>query len=160
MKRVYLPDSSEQEPIELGISPEKVAAIVEKARMFDVKEEVSDPDSESNATDDDMRDVLEDLASDPTQKELLEMIRNLDEDEQIHLVAIAWVGRGTYQASEWNEALRQATAAHNNRTAEYLAGLPLLGDYLEEGAAALGPEANLETKPQSGRLANKRSSTR
>ena len=45
-------------------------------------------------------------------------------------------------------------------TAEYLAGLPLLGDYLEEGAAALGPEANLETKPQSGRLANKRSSTR
>jgi len=34
------------------------------------------------ATDDDMRDVLENLADDPTYQELLEMIRNLNEDEQ------------------------------------------------------------------------------
>lgn len=160
MKRVYMPDVSDVEPVEIGISTEKVTDIIEKARMFDVKEEVTDPESGSNATDDDMRDVLEDLAADPTRQELLEMIRNLDEDEQIHLVALAWVGRGTYSPSEWNEALKQAAAAHNSHTAEYLLGLPLLGDYLEEGLSALGPEGNLVTRPESGKLANKRAATR
>jgi len=39
---------------------------------------------------------------------------------------------------EWREALNQARTQHNKRTAEYLLGLPLLGDYLEEGLAAFG----------------------
>ena len=52
--------------------------------------------------------------------------------------ALAWVGRGTYDAKEWKEALKEARAQHNQRTAEYLTGLPLLGDYLEEGLAAFG----------------------
>ena len=128
--------------MELAIDPDKIAGIIEKARMFDVKEAVTDPDSGSNATDDDMRDVLEDLADDPTYQELLEMIRGLNEDEQINLVALAWLGRGTYDLSEWNEAVAQAKAAHNNHTAEYLAGLPLLGDYLEGGLASFVEEAD------------------
>jgi uncharacterized protein DUF3775 len=133
---------------ELGIDHEKVANIIEKARMFDVKEEVTDPGSGSNATDDNMRDVLEDLADDPTQQELMAMIRNLNEDEQINLVALAWVGRGTYDVSQWNEALSEARGAHNNHTAEYLAGLPLLGDYLEEGLAALEDDSEaIEVHP-------------
>ena len=123
---------------ELEIDRSKVEEIIQKARMFDAKEELSDPQSGSNATDDDMRDILEDIADDPTYQELIEMIRNLDEDEQVRLVALAWVGRGTFAASEWKDAVRQAQAAHNNRTAEYLVGLPLLGDYLEEGLAAVG----------------------
>jgi hypothetical protein len=68
----------------------------------------------------------------------VEFIRALDEDEQTNLVALAWVGRGTYDLSEWNEALREARSEHNKRVAEYLLGLPLLGDYLEEGLAAFG----------------------
>jgi len=127
---------------ELAIDADKIAGIIEKARMFDVKEEVTDPDSGSNATDDDMRDVLVDLADDPTYQELLELIRGLNEDEQINLVALAWLGRGTYDLGEWNEALTQARAAHNNHTAEYLAGLPLLGDYLEGGLAAFQEDAD------------------
>ena len=122
---------------QLEINPEKVIAIIEKARMFDAKEEVSDPDSGSNATDDDMRDILEDLRDDSTGQELLDLIRGLNVDEQVDLVALAWVGRGTYGRSEWNEAIGQARAAHNMHTAEYLMGLPMLGDYLEEGLAAL-----------------------
>ena len=122
---------------ELEIDPSKVEEIIQKARMFDVKEELSDPQSGSNATDDDMRDILEDIADDPTYQELLEMIRNLDEDEQVRLVALAWIGRGTFDASDWKDAVKEARAAHNKRTAEYLVGLPLLGDYLEEGRAAL-----------------------
>lgn len=120
------------------INTDKVCYIIAKARMFDVKSEVSDPGSGSNPTDEDMRDVLEDFASDPTRQELVEYIRGLDEEEQINLVALAWVGRGTYDATEWDDALETARDEHNPRTAEYLLGLPLLGDYLEEGLEAFG----------------------
>lgn len=120
------------------INTDKVCYIVARARMFDVKAEVSDPDSGSNPTDEEMRDVLEDFADDPTRQELVAYIRALDEEEQINLVALAWVGRGTYDATEWDDALETARGEHNSRTAEYLLGLPLLGDYLEEGLNAFG----------------------
>ena len=124
--------------LSLGINPEKVCHVIAKARVFDAKEDVSDPDSGSNASDDGMTDVLEDLPDDATYQELIEFIRSLDEDEQVNLVALAWLGRGTYDISEWREAVREARTQHNKRTAEYLTGLPLLGDYLEEGLAAFG----------------------
>ena len=68
---------------ELEIDLEKAGEIIQKARMFDAKEELSDPQSGSNATDDSMLDILEDTKDDATLPELLEIIRNLDEDEQI-----------------------------------------------------------------------------
>jgi hypothetical protein len=85
-----------------------------------------------------MRDVLEDTDNDPVQSELLAYIHAMDIDEQLDLVALAWIGRGTYRAEEWNEARATARSEHNNRTAQYLLGLPLLGDYLAEGRAAVG----------------------
>ena len=124
--------------VELGINPDKVCHIIAKARAFDVKEEMSDPDSGSNATDDGMIDVLEDDPEDATYQELVEFIRALDEEEQVNLVALAWVGRGTYDIKEWREALQEARNQHNKRTAAYLTQLPLLGDYLEEGLAGFG----------------------
>ncbi len=137
MTQVITPPDERKLP-ELGINPEKVCHIIAKARVFDAKEEVSDPDSGSNATDDGMTDILEDTADDATYQELVEFIRSLDEDEQIALVALAWVGRETYDIGEWKEGLAEARAQHNQRTAEYLTGLPLLGDYLQEGLAAFG----------------------
>ena len=128
----------------LTINPDKVAQIIEQARMFDAKEGVSDPDSGSNSADDGMVDVLEDLADDSTYQELLECIRGLDEDEQIDLVALAWIGRGTYDVSDWDEAVAEARRAHNNRTAEYLTSLPKLGDYLEEGLSAVDERETAE----------------
>jgi predicted protein tyrosine phosphatase len=130
----------ESERPDLGINPDKVCHVIAKARMFDAKEDLSDPDSGSNATDDGMTDVLEDTPDDPTYRELIAFIRALDEEEQIWLVALAWIGRGTYEAGELREALREARDQHNKRTAEYLTGLPLLGDYLQEGLAAFGED--------------------
>ena len=126
----------------LGINPEKVCHIIVKARMFDAKEGVVDAQPGSNAADDGMRDILEDFSDDPTAAELAEYIRSLDEEEQVNLVALAWVGRGTYEPSEWPEAIAEAQRAHNKRTAEYLLGLPMLGDYLEEGLAAFGEDCD------------------
>jgi predicted protein tyrosine phosphatase len=121
----------------LDINPEKVRQVITEARMFDVKEADSDPDSGSNASDDGMADILEDMEDDATLQELTEFIRSMDEDEQISLVALAWIGRGTYDAADLEQAMAEARRAHNSRTAEYLVGLPRLGDYLEDGLAAV-----------------------
>jgi hypothetical protein len=140
MTQIIVSETEAPAGVELGINSDKVCHIIAKARAFDAKEEISDPDSGSNAADDGMTDVLEDLPddADATRLELLEFIRALDEDEQLNLVALAWVGRGTYEISEWREAMSVARNEHNKRTAEYLLKLPLLGDYLEEGLAAFG----------------------
>ena len=123
--------------MELGINPDKVRQVITEARMFDAKECVCDPDSGSNPTDDMVADILQDFPDDATYAELMEYIRSLDEEEQINLVALAWLGRGTYSIGEWDDAVAQAKAQHNGRTAEYLTSLPKLGDYLEDGLAAI-----------------------
>ncbi len=125
------------EPV-LGIATDKVCFILQKARQFDVKESDSDPDSGSNATDDGMADVLEDTSDDPVQREIVSFIRSLDVDEQVELVALAWLGRGDGDLDEWPDLLAQARDAHNNRTASYLLGMPLLSDFLEEGLSMFG----------------------
>lgn len=123
--------------MQLIINPATVRDIIQEARIFDAKEEVSDPDSGSNGADDGMVDILEDLADDSSFDELSEAIRGLAEDEQVELVALTWIGRGTFSASEWKDGVSEARRAYNNRTAEYLTSLPKLGDYLEEGLAAM-----------------------
>ena len=140
MNKIFSPDSEIPAGVELGINIDKVCHVIAKARQFDAKEGLSDPDSGSNASDDGMTDVLEDLPTgqDATRLEIVEFIRALDEDEQFNLIALAWVGRGTYDLTEWDEALRVARSEHSKRVAEYLLTLPLLGDYLEEGLAAFG----------------------
>jgi hypothetical protein len=123
---------------ELAISSAKVATIVAKARQFDVKDVVTDPDSSSNAADDAMLSVLEDHADDPVRTELIAMIRVLNEDEQVDLVALTWLGRGDGDIDDWDDLRAEASRAHNKRTAQYLLGIPVLGDLLEEALSQLG----------------------
>ncbi len=123
---------------ELTISPEKVAFLIEKAREFDVKEMDSDPDSGSNAADDDMIDVLEDNGRDPVQRELTGFISALTEDEQIDLVTLMRLGRGDGSIEEWNDLRREAAEGRNDRTASYLLGEPMLGDLLAAGLDEFG----------------------
>src|SRR5947199_10378537 len=90
--------------LELGIATDKVCYVIVKARQFDVKEGNADPDSGSDAIDDGFTDVLEDKPDDPVYRELVGFINVLDLEGQLNLVALAWLGRGTYDRSEWNEA--------------------------------------------------------
>lgn len=125
-------------PVELQISPEKVCFVIIKAREFDAKDEVTEPDPGSNPSDDMMASVLEDHGDDPVVEELTSVINDMTEDEQIDLVALAWLGRGDYTAADWPEVRKEAAQAHNQRTARYLLGTPMLGDFLEEGLSTLG----------------------
>jgi len=119
----------------LNLPLDKVSFIILKAREYDAKEENTDPDEGSNPIDDDQIDVLTDKRDDPVREELLGAIRSLNDDERMRLVALAWLGRGTYGLDEWKEAVATARSEHSRRTAEYLLSLPLLGDYLEDGLA-------------------------
>ncbi len=124
----------------LAISAEDVGFLIVKAREFDVKETNSDPDSGSNATDDNMIDVLEDNGSDPVASEIAAFINGLSEEEKIDLVALMRLGRGDGTIEEWDDLRREAAdeRERNRHTARFLLGEPLLGDYLADGLAAFG----------------------
>ena len=136
-------------PPNLSISPEKICFIVVKAREFDAKDVVTDPNEGSNPTDDAMISVLEDHPDDPVVQELTGFIRVLNEDEQIDLVALAWLGRGDGEIDDWETLRAEAARAHNKRTASYLLGMPLLPDHLEDGLAEFGLSCE---EYESGRL--------
>jgi hypothetical protein len=123
---------------DLSISPEKLCYIIIKAREFDAKVEPMDLDPGSNPSDDGNRAVLEDYGDDPTLAELRDAINSLNEDEVVEVTAMVWLGRGDFNREEWADALELARERHNRRSAQYLVGIPNLGDCLEEGAAQLG----------------------
>jgi hypothetical protein len=119
----------------LEISPTKVGFVILKSREYGAKVGAWD---EGGTSDHDAESILEDFADDSTLAELKEFIQDLNEDEQMSLVALVWIGRGSFGPEELDEALDTARAEHTNRTADYLLGMPLLSDYLEEGLDRLG----------------------
>jgi hypothetical protein len=121
--------------VELNVSLETVCRIILRAREFEALVPPVDPDDGSNSSDDRAVDELEDTDENPTEEELRGVIDDLAEDEQADLVALAWVGRGTYDATEWDEALETAIDEVDD-VADYLIGLPMLSAYLEGGLAA------------------------
>ena len=121
----------------LTLSPEKACFVIVKAREFDVKEE-TDADTGSNPADDGELGVLVQRADDTVEAELGSFIGALSEDEQVDLVALAWLGRDGGTVADWTDVRREAADAHNDRTAAYLLGIPLLADFIEEGLNILG----------------------
>lgn len=119
----------------LEISPAKVGFVIVKSREIAAKVAAWDDGSTS---DHDAESILESFSDDATQDELMGFIRDLNEDEQASLVALAWIGRGSFGPEELEEALATARAERTNRTDEYLLGMPLLPDYLEEALDRLG----------------------
>ena len=71
-------------------------------------------------------------------RELRGFIDALNDDEKAHLVAIAWIGRGAFEADDYDNAVRTALAEATVPTADYLMGMPHLSGNLEAGLEALG----------------------
>ncbi|MBR0682702.1 DUF3775 domain-containing protein [Roseomonas eburnea] len=127
-------DRNDDEDFDLGISLEAVAAIVDAARAVQEGEEsgalAREEDDEEGLDAEDDENMDEDA--------LRAFIADLNEDEQASLIALAWVGRGDYGAGEWDEARTLAKERNIRDTAEYLLGIDMLGDMLEEGLSELG----------------------
>ena len=133
-----MPDDAPEDAPDLSVSTEKLCFIIAKAREFDAKDEVTDPDNSSNPTDDAMIAVLEDHGDDPVVQEIAAVIYSMSVDEQVDLVTLAWLGRGDGTLDDWDELRAEAARAHNKRTASYLLGMPLLADYLQEALSQCG----------------------
>ena len=129
-----VPDDDE---VDLGISLEAVAAIVDHARALQGKEETepeqASEDENSKAA------LLQETPDDMTEEALRAFIAELNEDEQASLIALAWVGRGDYGPEERDEARALAVERNEGRDpADYLLSMDNLGDLLAEGVAAFG----------------------
>lgn len=132
------------ETVDLGLSAETIAFIALKAKAYDAQVPPVDPDDASNASDDRAVDALEDTPDNPTARELRAAIASLDVESQASLVALAWIGREDFEPEEWEEARAAARERAVGPVWRYLMGMPLLGDYLEEGAARLGAPLTTE----------------
>ncbi len=109
----------------IEISPTKVAHVIVRARELD-------------AHVDNWGDEAEMAGKDPIGRELRAFISKLNRDEQAELVAVAWIGRGTYEPDEFAEAVQTAHQERTTATWKYLLGMSMLSDYLEEGLEKLG----------------------
>ncbi len=131
MRRI---DASERPMPE--INPVKVCFVIEKSREL-LSEDLGIAPDASNPTDDGERIILTD-AADSIRRELVEFIRGLDVDESAALVALAWIGRGDYDADDWQSAVATANELHEGPTWRYLLGMALLPDYLQDALSAFG----------------------
>ncbi|SIT87697.1 Protein of unknown function [Yoonia rosea] len=75
---------------------------------------------------------------DRAENEFDGFVDQLNDDEKTGLVAVFWIGRGSFEAEELAEALATAAREATTPTASYLKGSPHLADHLEAGMAALG----------------------
>lgn len=122
----------------LEINPEIICCIVEKARQFHVKEEVVIPEPPLNPADFTSFQILADHTDDPIYSEFLSIIRDLENDQKIVVIALLWIGRGDYSLEEWEIAKDNAKLINPKKVGQYLLSHPLLADYLLEGLAQFG----------------------
>lgn len=121
----------EDEPeVELGISLEAVVTVIDHARA------VQSADADAEPYDDEEPDTRDDAAE---RAALAAFIDELAEEEQAALIALAWIGRGDFEAEDWTEARKLAAERGAGRdTAAYLLAMDMVGDLLAEGLDAFG----------------------
>jgi hypothetical protein len=83
--------------------------------------------------------VLDDAINDSVEEELQAAFEDLGEDQLAEVVAFCWVGQGTYEAADWDEAMEEASdlAKDGGQAAiDELMDMPMLASVLEAGLAA------------------------
>ena len=131
---------------ELSIDPETIRIFALKARAISaaLADDYQAGNEHEIELDGQSRDghhhdgLAEEEEEDLTAEELRELIDDLNVDEAADLIALAWIGRGDYDASEWTDAVSAARERAGKRTAKYLLGMPMLADWLEDGLEAIG----------------------
>lgn len=85
------------------------------------------------------------------EPELRAFIADMNEDEQAELVAILWIGRGSFEAEEFAEAVATARAERSTPTEDYLLATPNLAYDIEAGLEALGVDVTALAEEVMGR---------
>ena len=83
--------------------------------------------------------VLDDTINDSVEEELKAAFDDLGEDQLAEVIAFCWVGQGTYEAGDWDEAMEEAQSLVGDGTAGAISELleqPMLASVLESGLAA------------------------
>ncbi len=122
----------------MDIAPEKVGYIILKAREYGSSFNGWSSSEDGSGLRGDAMQAVENQVSAPETDEVAQFIRNLNEDEQISLVVLTWIGRGSHEVTDWDRAVATARRERTTETAKYLLGIPLLSDYLEDGLEAMG----------------------
>ena len=123
--------------MELSLSLETICRLIVHARELEAEVPAIETDDEEAPEDsDDDRAVLEDEANGVVKTEIMAMLDDLAEDQVAEILALAWIGRGTYDPSEWDEALEEALDQGGDGTTDQILELPMLAAYLEAGLTA------------------------
>jgi hypothetical protein len=122
---------------------ETLCRIILRAREYEAQTASDyDPGEDSDNVDDEqegMLSVLEDDINDSVEEELHAVFEDLGEDQLAEVIAFCWVGQGTYDASDWDEAMQEAqdmVSDGANEAIDELMDQPMLASVLESGLAA------------------------
>lgn len=123
--------------MELATPLETICRLIVRAREMEAQVPGIETDDEADPTDsDDEFAVLEDDANEAVEEEMFALLDDLGEDQVQEILALAWVGRGTYDPSEWDEALETAADPDAEEPVDQLMDMPTLAAYLDAGLAA------------------------
>lgn len=128
--------------MELLTPLETLCRLILRAKELEAQVPANDPDEDPDDVDDfddddgETLSVLEDELNESVEEEVNAVLDDLAEDQLAEVVALAWVGRGTYDASEWDEAFAEAGDLDVEQRLEELMEMPLLAGHLEAGLAA------------------------
>ena len=124
--------------MELSVSLEVVCRLIVRSRELEAQVPGIETDEEADPQDtDDGLSVIEDEANESVEAELTAALEDLGDDQIAEILALAWVGRGTYDASEWDEALEEASDPDSESPIDQLMEMQMLAGYLDAGLAAL-----------------------
>lgn len=129
--------------MELLTPLETLCRLIIRARELEAQVPAQDPDEDADNVDDIDEDseseslsVLEDELNTGVEEEVQAMLDDLADDQLAETLALAWVGRGTFDASEWDDAMAEANDLDPDERMEELLEMPLLAGHLEAGLAA------------------------
>jgi hypothetical protein len=88
--------------------------------------------------------VLDDTINESVEEELRAILDDLGEDQLAEVLALCWVGQGTYEAADWDEAMEEAMASSKDGDGpiDELLDMPMLASVLEAGMAAFDLSCN------------------
>jgi hypothetical protein len=92
-----------------------------------------------DGADEEALSVLDDSINDSVEEELKAAFEDLGEDQLAEVLAFCWVGQGTYEAADWDEAMDEAQSIVTDGTEgaiDELMEQPMLASVLESGLAA------------------------